>query len=141
MSIGSGNARDLVQLSGALGQLPMLRGMIAEVQRAIDPVAPPLSEEIFDDNEPDGPPPLLSELGGQLHELPEVTGLISRAIADEPPMTIKDGGIIRAGFDPALDELRRGATEGKEWIAQVQKEESEKTGITPLKARVNSVFG
>ena len=141
LSIGSGNARDLVQLSGALGQLPMLRGMIAEVQRAIDPVAPTLSEEIFDDAEPDGPPPLLSELGGQLHELPEVTGLISRAIADEPPLTIKDGGIIREGFDPALDELRRGATEGKDWIAQLQKEESEKTGITSLKVRFNSVFG
>ena len=141
LSIGSGNARDLVQLSGALGQLPMLRGMIAEVQRAIDPVAPTLSEEVFDEAEPDAEPPLLSELGGQLHELPEVTGLISRAIADEPPLTIKDGGIIREGFDPALDELLRGATEGKAWIAQLQKEESQKTGITSLKVRFNSVFG
>ena len=141
LSVGSGNARDLVQLSGALGQLPMLRGMIAEVQRAIDPVAPTLSEEIFADAEPDAEPPLLSELGGQLHELPEVTELISRAIADEPPLTIKDGGIIREGFDPALDELRRGATEGKDWIAQLQKEEAEKTGITSLKVRFNSVFG
>ncbi|HJO53391.1 MAG TPA: DNA mismatch repair protein MutS, partial [Verrucomicrobiota bacterium] len=103
LSIGSGNARDLLQLSGALGQLPMLRGMIAEVERAIDPVAPTLSEEVFDEAEPDGPQSLLSELGARLHELPEVTGLISKAIADEPPLTIKDGGIIREGFDPALD--------------------------------------
>ncbi|MCP4738557.1 MAG: DNA mismatch repair protein MutS, partial [Bosea sp.] len=129
LSIGSGNARDLGQLRGALGQLPALRGLIAKAQDAPGPGEPTLSEAIFEDAESDGPTPLLSELGGQLHELPEVTDLISRAIADEPPMTIKDGGIIRDGFDPALDELRRAATEGKDWIAQLQKEESEITGI------------
>ena len=67
--------------------------------------------------------------------------LVSRAIADDPPMALKDGGIIREGFDPALDELRRGATEGKDWIAKLQQEEMEKTGITSLKVRFNSVFG
>ena len=141
LSIGSGNARDLVQLRSALGRLPLLRGLIADVQSGVDPIAPTLSEEIFDDAEPDGLPPLLSELGGELHDLPEVTDLISRAIVDDPPMALKDGGIIRKGFDPALDELRSGATEGKDWIAQLQKGESEKTGITSLKVRFNSVFG
>ena len=141
LSIGSGNARDLVQLLNALGRLPMLRDLIADVQNGVDPIAPTLSEELFDDAEPDGLPPLLSELGGELHELPEVTDLISRAIVDDPPMALKDGGIIRKGFDPALDELRSGATEGKDWIAQLQKGESEKTGITSLKVRFNSVFG
>ncbi|MEE2947439.1 MAG: DNA mismatch repair protein MutS, partial [Verrucomicrobiota bacterium] len=141
LSIGSGNARDLGQLRSALGQLPALRSLIAEVQDAPSADAPTLSEAIFDEPETDGPPPLLSELGGQLHELPEVTELISRAIADEPPLTIKDGGIIRDGFDPALDELRQAATEGKDWIAQLQQEESEKTSIPSLKVRFNSVFG
>ena len=141
LSIGSGNARDLVQLRSALGRLPLLRGLIADIQSGVDPIAPTLSEEIFDDAEPDGLPPLLSELGGELHELPEVTDLISRAIVDDPPMALKDGGIIRKGFNPALDELRSGATEGKNWIAQLQKGESEKTGITSLKVRFNSVFG
>ena len=141
LSIGSGNARDLVQLRGALGRLPLLRSLITDAQSGIDPIAPTLSEEIFDDDEPDSLPPLLSELGGELHELPEVTDLISRAIVDDPPMALKDGGIISKGFDPALDELRSGATEGKDWIAQLQKEESEKTGITSLKVRFNSVFG
>jgi len=141
LSIGSGNARDLGQLRGALGQLPALRRLIAEVQDAPSSDALTLGEAIFDEPATDELPPLLSELGGQLHELPEVTDLISRAIADEPPLTIKDGGIIRVGFDPALDELRRGATEGKDWIAQLQKEESKKTGIPSLKVRFNSVFG
>jgi len=141
LSIGSGNARDLVQLLNALGRLPMLRDLIADVQNGVDPIAPTLSEELFDDAEPDGLPPLLSELGGELHDLPEVTDLISRAIVDDPPMALKDGGIIRKDFDPALDELRSGATEGKDWIAQLQKGESEKTGITSLKVRFNSVFG
>jgi len=141
LSIGSGNARDLGQLRGALGQLPALRSLIAEVQDTPSSDAPTLGEAIFDEPATDELPPLLNELGGQLHELPEVTDLISRAIADEPPLTIKDGGIIRVGFDPALDELRRGATEGKDWIAQLQKEESKKTGIPSLKVRFNSVFG
>ena len=141
LSIGSGNARDLGQLRGALGQLPALRSLIAEVQDTPSSDAPTLGEAIFDEPATDELPPLLNELGGQLHELPEVTDLISRAIADEPPLTIKDGGIIRDGFDPALDELRRAATEGKDWIAQLQREESETTGIPSLKVRFNSVFG
>jgi len=141
LSIGSGNARDLVQLRGALNRLPLLRSLIADVQSGDNPIAPTLSEEIFDDAESEGLSPLLSELGGELHEMPEVTDLISRAIVDDPPMALKDGNIIRKGFDPALDELRSGATEGKDWIAQLQKEESKKTGITSLKVRFNSVFG
>ena len=141
LSIGSGNARDLVQLRGALLQLPGLRSMIAKVQQASDPVAPSLSEDVFEEETANDIPPLLSQLGGQLHELPEVADLVSRAIADDPPMALKDGGIIREGFDPALDELRRGATEGKDWIAKLQREEIEKTGITSLKVRFNSVFG
>ena len=143
LSIGSGNARDLVQLRGALLQLPGLRRMLAELQQGADPVAPSLSEDVFEEDAADATdaPPLLSQLGGQLHELPEVEALISRAIVDDPPMALKDGGIIREGYDDALDELRSGATEGKDWIAKLQKEEAEKTGITSLKVRFNSVFG
>jgi len=140
LSIGSGNARDLVQLRGALLQLPGLRSMIDEVQQTSGPAAPSLSEDIFEEDT-DGLSKLLSKLGSQLHELPEVEALISQAIVDDPPMALKDGGIIREGYDTALDELRLGATEGKDWIAKLQQEEMEKTGITSLKVRFNSVFG
>jgi len=141
LSIGSGNARDLVQLYGALLQIPNLRTMINEVQCIDDPIAPPLNENIFEEEEPNETPLLLSHLGSQLHELPEVTELISQSIVEDPPMALKEGGMIRKGFNPELDELRTGATEGKDWIAKLQKEEMEKTGITSLKIRFNSVFG
>ena len=140
LSIGSGNARDLVQLRSALLQLPGLRSMIIELQQTSNPIEPHLSEDVFE-QDTDEPPPLLSQLGGQLHELPEVADLVSRAIVDDPPMTLKDGGIIREGFDAVLDDLRLGATEGKDWIARLQQEEMEQTGITSLKVRFNSVFG
>ncbi len=141
LSIGSGNARDLVQLYGAILQIPSLRTMINEVQCIDNPIEPQLDENIFVDEESSDTPLLLSQLGSQLHELPEVTELISRSIAEDPPMVLKEGGIIRKGFNTELDELRTAATEGKDWIAKLQKEEMEKTGITSLKIRFNSVFG
>jgi len=67
--------------------------------------------------------------------------LIARAIADEPPLALKEGGLIRDGFDAALDELRLATREGKDWIARLQQQEIEKTGIASLKIRFNSVFG
>src|SRR6185369_13924734 len=90
----------------------------------------------------DGTPVLLvTELRDQLSELPDLVELLSRAILDEPPMAVKEGGMIREGFDVNLDELRRGSREGKEWIARLQQQEIERTGITSLKVRFNSVFG
>jgi DNA mismatch repair protein MutS len=67
--------------------------------------------------------------------------LISRAIVDEPPLPVKEGGMIRDGFDPALDELRTAQRGGKDWIAKLQADEIGRTGITSLKVRFNSVFG
>jgi DNA mismatch repair protein MutS len=67
--------------------------------------------------------------------------LISRAIVDEPPLPIKEGGMIRDGFDAALDELRTAQRGGKDWIAKLQADEITRTGISSLKVRFNSVFG
>jgi DNA mismatch repair protein MutS len=67
--------------------------------------------------------------------------LISRAIVDEPPLALKEGGLIRDGFDSALDELRAGMRDGKNWIAKLQQDEITRTGIQSLKVRFNSVFG
>ena len=141
LSIGSGNARDLVQLHHALLQLPNLKRMIDEVQNIDDGIPSSLNDKIFKEDKLNETPLLLNHLGSQLHELPEVTELVSRSIVDEPPIALKEGGIIREGFNSTLDELRIGATEGKNWIAKLQKEEMEKTGITSLKVRFNSVFG
>ena len=141
LSIGSGNARDLVQLHGALLQIPNIRTMINQVQCVNNATAPSLNDSIFNEKESNESPLLLSQLGNLLHDVPEVTELISLSIVAEPPVALKEGGIIRKGFNPALDKLLTGATEGKDWIAKLQQEEIEKTGITSLKVRYNSVFG
>ena len=67
--------------------------------------------------------------------------IISRSIVDEPPLAVKEGGLIRDGFDAALDELRAATRGGKDWIARMQQDEITRTGIQSLKVRFNSVFG
>ena len=120
LSVGSGNARDLVALRESLAALPTLKN-------TLEPVAIGTS--------------LLQRLSDQITELPELVDLITRAIEDAPPLALKEGGIIKPGFNEELDELRRGSREGKEWIAALQQKEIERTGIASLKVRFNSVFG
>ena len=121
LSSGSGNARDLVALRTALEQIPALKQTLATVNSAGTA--------------------LIADLNDQVAESPDLVELISRAIVDEPPLPIKEGGMIRDGFEPALDELRDAQRGGKDWIAKLQADEIERTGITSLKVRFNSVFG
>jgi DNA mismatch repair protein MutS len=136
LSIGSGNARDLLSLRLALEKIPGLKEILA--QAAAEGLAERslLKEEL----EARGPG-LLDQLAGQLAEAPDLVELIGRAIVDEPPLALKEGGIIREGFDSNLDELRGAMRDGKDWIAKLQQDEIERTGITSLKVRFNSVFG
>ncbi|MDA3875404.1 MAG: DNA mismatch repair protein MutS, partial [Kiritimatiellae bacterium] len=83
----------------------------------------------------------LRELGEQLHPLPELTETIEASLVDEPPANLKDGGVIREGIHPELDELRHASTEGRKWLARFQVEEQQRTGIKSLKIRHNKVFG
>ena len=73
--------------------------------------------------------------------MPALAARLSEALADDPPLTLKDGGIFRDGFDPPLDELRQASREGKKWITELQEREIASTGIKSLKVRFNSVFG
>jgi DNA mismatch repair protein MutS len=84
---------------------------------------------------------LLSALEKEIAELPDLVAVIGRAIVDEPPLAVKEGGLIRDGFDAALDELRHATRGGKDWIAKLQQDEITRTGIQSLKVRFNSVFG
>ena len=84
---------------------------------------------------------MIAELDSQISESPDLVELISRAIVDEPPLPIKEGGMIRDGFDTNLDELRTAQRGGKDWIAKLQADEIASTGIASLKVRFNSVFG
>ncbi|MGA3164336.1 MAG: DNA mismatch repair protein MutS [Verrucomicrobiota bacterium] len=147
LSSGSGNARDLVALRMALEQIPAVKGILQNVEQASN-LSPnssselPRLEERSEKNETGRMPvPLLSNLESQLTESPGLVDLISRAIVDDPPLAVKEGGMIRDGFDAALDELRDATRGGKDWIAKLQQQEIARTGITSLKVRFNSVFG
>ena len=147
ISTGSGNARDLVALRQALQQIPTLKTTLREIgARAARPPVGTLNDEVFQPAPPSSelagePPALLDKLELQLAESPDLVELISRAIVDEPPLPIKEGGMIRDGFDAALDELRLAQRGGKDWIAKMQADEIARTGISSLKVRFNSVFG
>jgi DNA mismatch repair protein MutS len=120
LSVGTGNARDLVVLKESLVAAPKLKATLAGTL---------------------APPPLLQTLVSQITEHPDLVDLITRAIADAPPLALKEGGLIEAGYDAGLDELRRAGTDGKAWIAALQQKEIERTGVASLKVRFNSVFG
>jgi DNA mismatch repair protein MutS len=146
LSSGSGNARDLAALRLALEQIPALKETLNSIgARTARPRADNLSEEVFKPGAvnklADEPSALLNNLDSQISELPDLVELVLRAIVDEPPLAIKEGGMIRDGFDTNLDELRTAQRGGKDWIAKLQADEIASTGISSLKVRFNSVFG
>jgi DNA mismatch repair protein MutS len=145
LSSGSGNARDLVSLRTALEQIPAVKGILKTAGQA-SRRSPNVAEEFSiteetKKTETGGTPVLLIDLESQLAEMPHLVELIARAIVDEPPLAIKEGGIIRDGFSTDLDELRTAQRGGKDWIAKLQMDEIARTGIASLKVRFNSVFG
>jgi len=137
LSAGGGNGRDLIALRMALDQIPGLKATVAELGAAgttsdLGPLAAPGGTRAA---------PLLDALAEQVTGLPDLAELIARAIVEEPPLALKEGGLIRDGFDAGLDELRAAMREGKDWIAKLQQDEILRTGIQSLKVRFNSVFG
>ncbi|MGD0615907.1 MAG: DNA mismatch repair protein MutS, partial [Verrucomicrobiota bacterium] len=145
LSSGTGNARDLIALRLALEQIPGLKSLLEAVERASSGAETPPDNLLRDGattaRKDARPTELLAELRSRLTESPDLVEVISRAIVDEPPLALKEGGLIRDGFDPALDELRAATRGGKDWIAQLQHDEIQRTGIQSLKVRFNSVFG
>ncbi|MDR7545289.1 MAG: DNA mismatch repair protein MutS [Armatimonadota bacterium] len=116
---GSANARDLVALRSGLERLPDLK---EEVARLDDPAS-------------------LGRLAAAIDPHAQIAARISRAIVDDPPTSIRDGGLIRPGYDRTLDELRSAAAEGKAWIAGLEAAERQRTGIKSLRVGFNRVFG
>ena len=134
LSSGSGNARDLAALRQALEQVPALKQILAQLEK------PNASGQLLKD-ESRAKDSLVENLNSEISESPDLSELISRAVVDEPPLAIKEGGMIRDGFDTNLDELRTAQRGGKDWIAKLQADEIASTGISSLKVRFNSVFG
>lgn len=115
VTLGTAGPRDMLALGKSLEKIPALRQLLSNVGPALSPA--------------------------NLDPLPDVTNLILEAIADEPPLSIADGGAIRQGFHPDLDELRDLSRNGRQYIAQIEARERQRTGIQSLKVRFNNVFG
>src|SRR5439155_10335870 len=84
---------------------------------------------------------LVQRLQNQIHEMPALAEKLAKAVVDDPPFALKEGGIFRDDYDADLDALRQASREGKNWISHLQEREIAATGIKSLKMRYNSVFG
>ena len=138
LSQASGNARDLVALKASLQEIPRLKGELQKlIERDNFGKAPVVAEE----GGAPGGCALPLELRNNIHEMPALTEKLAKALVDDPPLALKDGGIFRDGYDADLDELRHASSDGKNWISHLQEREIAATGIKSLKVRYNSVFG
>lgn len=118
ISYKSANPRDLLAFRNSIAMVPHIKNLLKEFTCAN-----------------------LCELEGELDALEDLENLISRAIVEEPPIQVKEGGIIREGFSEEADRLRHAKTEGKTWLAELEARERDKTGIKNLKVKFNKVFG
>jgi DNA mismatch repair protein MutS len=118
ISYGNANARDMIALKHSLQQVPLLQEVCAASG----------SET-------------LRKLVENMDACEDVMSWIANAIEDEPPVSIRDGGMIREGYQPYLDQLREASKNGKQWIAELERQEREATGIKSLKIGYNKVFG
>ena len=118
IGFGNANARDLIALKVTLVRLPQIKVRLSQTRSA-----------------------RLRELERQLDQLNDVAEMVDRAIVDHPPILIREGGLIRHGYDVALDELRDQVSQGKAWLSEMEEKERARTGIKSLRVRYNEVFG
>lgn len=116
--LGNANCRDMIALKNSLGQIPYIKKMLDNCGSA-----------------------LISKNNAHMDELSDIYELIESSIVDDPPISVKEGGIIKSGFDEEVDRLRDAATNGKEWILSLEAREREKTGIKNLRIGYTKVFG
>ena len=118
IAYGTANPRDLTAFRSSLEMLPHIRYILEEMQSE-------LLKNIHDDMDP----------------LEDLCTLVKDAIREEPPIAMKEGNIIRDGYNEEVDKLRRAKSDGKEWLAKLENDEREKTGIKNLRIKYNKVFG
>jgi DNA mismatch repair protein MutS len=116
--LGHANARDLIGLKSSIHALPFLKANLQPFTA-----------------------PIIREFASEIENFDDLYQLLESSVVDHPPLTIKEGGIIKPNYDKELDELREIGKEGKGWILQLEAEERKKTGISSLKVRYNQVFG
>ena len=118
ISYGNANARDLIQLRHSLEAVPELKQLLMRTESRV-----------------------LTEIAQGMDECTDIIGLLRAALVDDPPISVREGGMIRTGYDEYLDKLHSASRDGKTWIAQLEQAEREATGIRSLKVGFNKVFG
>ena len=118
ISYGTVNARDLISLKNSIMQLPELKSVIQNVNSDF-----------------------LKIINDEVDILTDIYELIDKSIVDDPPLSVKEGGLIKKGYKPEIDELIEATTNGKQWLANIELKEKEITGIKNLKIGYNKVFG
>ena len=118
ISMKVANGRDLIALMTSLQTIPGIRKLICELSS-----------------------PFISSIHEELDEMQDIAGLIGKSIISDPPLTLREGGIIKEGYDSELDELISLTRDGKRWIAALEEKERKRTGINSLKVGYNNVFG
>ncbi len=118
VSYKTANPRDLIAFRNSLEMMPHIKAVLSGFQKEA-----------------------LKEIEQDIDSLEDIYGLICNAIEEDPPVTIREGGMIRSGFDENIDMLRKAKTDGKTWLAQLENEDKERTGIKNLKIKYNKVFG
>ena len=118
ISYQTANPRDLIAFKTSLGMLPHLKTLLMDFQS-----------------------PLLQEIQNDLDVLPDLYELIESSVLEEPPVTIREGNIIKDGYHEEVDRFRKAKTEGKSWLAEIETKERERTGIKNLRIKYNKVFG
>ncbi len=134
---GIANARDVLALKKSLDIIPDIKSAIPLRGNDVIPAEAGIQSEII--NPVAQSPSIISQLA--LDDIPELRDLIGKAIVDDPPLSVKEGGLIKDGYHAPLDELRQINRSGKDWIVKLEAQEKERTGIKSLKVRFNNVFG
>ena len=118
VSYRSANPRDLISFKTSIQYLPYIKDILAQFSKGV-----------------------LAKMAGDLDTLEDLHELLEASIEEDPPIPIKEGGIIKEGFDEEIDHLKKAKTDGKTWLAELEEREREKTGIKNLRVRYNKVFG
>ena len=118
ITLGSANARDMLAFGSSIAALPPIKDLLQSFSA-----------------------PLLRNFSQSLDDLRDLSALLARAIADDPPLTLREGHIIKDGYHEDVDRYRRASTEGKQWLAELEERERNKTGIKNLRIKYNKVFG
>ena len=118
VSYGSANPRDLIALRGSLGMFAPIRQVLQDFDKG-----------------------LLKDLREDMDDFDDLVKLLADSIQDEPPLQVKEGGIIRTGYDADIDKLREAKTQGRQWLMDLEAEDQQRTGIRNLRIKYNKVFG